>query len=353
MTASCRHAKRNMKFCMLGNSGHGLTVLREMDRRPDLRLSGFCPGYDGEDISGFQQEVLVRRNLPVTLYSSYEAMLEAENPDLIVIDGMFCDHAAMAARALQKNIHVFADKPLATTEADFRMLQAAQMRSKARLFAMMTMRYEDSYYTARSLVKSGAIGKIRMLNGQKSYRLGKRPRFYQDRALFGGLTLWVSIHMVDLIQWITGKQGVSVFSMQDAHQNRSNGDLEMLSLCSFELEDHILASVHSDYYRPAAAPSHGDDRLRIVGTDGILEILDGRLTLIDAQGQREVPLQPAPDLFADCLRRIEERDFSDHIDGMYSTYLCLKARESADSGHAADLSGFSPLQDFTNRQDIV
>ncbi len=327
-----------MKLCMIGNSGHGLTILNELDRRSDLQLTGFCPGYPDEDCSGFEREVLKKRQLPVTIYDSYEKMLDCENPDLVVIDGRFCDHGPMAAEALRRNIHVYTDKPLATSEEDFLNLQEAQKKSRARVFAMMTMRYEDSYYTAREMVRSGAVGKVRMLNGQKSYRLGTRPAFFYDRKQFGGITPWVSIHMVDLIQWMIDKKCRTVFSMQDNHDNRNHGDLETLSLCDFEFEDHIFASIHTDYYRPQNAPTHGDDRLRIVGTEGILEVMSEQITLIDSNGLQKVELKTAPELFADCLRRIEEGDYSDRTDGMYSTYLSLKARESADRQSMLHLS---------------
>lgn len=72
--------------------------------------------------------------------------------------------------------------------------------------------------------------------------------------------------------------------------------------------------------------------LRIVGTEGVLEILNGHLTCIDANGEHEVPLMTPPDLFADCLRMIEDEDYSQNMDGIESTRIALLARKSADQG---------------------
>ena len=45
-----------------------------------------------------------------------------------------------------------------------------------------------------------------------------------------------------------------------------------------------VASVTLDYLRPAAAPTHGDERLRIAGTRGVIEtaLVEQKVTLITA-----------------------------------------------------------------------
>lgn len=51
---------------------------------------------------------------------------------------------------------------------------------------MQTMRYEPTFYTAWRQVRQGKIGKVRLINGQKSYKLGTRPPFFYDPLCFGG-----------------------------------------------------------------------------------------------------------------------------------------------------------------------
>lgn len=321
-----------MKMCMIGNSGHGLSILPELDKRSDLFLTGFCEGYSGESQEIFYKEIVEKRNIKINIYDSYEKMLDKEKPDLLVIDGVFGQHGRMTMEALQRGIHVFVDKPVATEFSELEKLESIIKSSKARLFAMLTMRYEAPFYTAQKLIREGMIGKLRMLNGQKSYKLGKRPEFYTKRNEFGGITPWISIHMIDLILWYTQKKCISVSSYHDNHDNQRHGDMEMISQCSMQLEDHILAGINSDYYRPATAPTHGDDRLRIVGTEGILEILHGRLVGIDKTGEYEIPLLTPPGLFEDCLRMIECKDYSQNMDGLECTRVSLMLRESADMG---------------------
>jgi hypothetical protein len=42
--------------------------------------------------------------------------------------------------------------------------------------------------------------------------------------------------------------------------------METTAICCFTLGNDILAHVNADFYRPDNAPTHGDDRVRVVGT---------------------------------------------------------------------------------------
>jgi hypothetical protein len=87
----------------------------------------------------------------------------------------------------------------------------------------------------------------------------------------------VGIHAVDWVYAFSGKRFLSV----DA---QCFGNPEMAALCRYSMEDGVMASVNLDYYRPASAPTHGDDRIRCAGTAGVLEVMNGKITLSDRPG---------------------------------------------------------------------
>jgi hypothetical protein len=61
----------------------------------------------------------------------------------------------------------------------------------------------------------------------------------------------------------------------------------------FRLANGGTATCHLDFLRPESAHTHGDDRLRIAGSEGVLEAedLDNRVKLISAKGKSgELPL---------------------------------------------------------------
>jgi len=48
---------------------------------------------------------------------------------------------------------------------------------------MLNMRYEPALRAAYNAVRAGAVGEVRVLHAQKSYRLGTRPDFFRHVLL--------------------------------------------------------------------------------------------------------------------------------------------------------------------------
>lgn len=89
-----------------------------------------------------------------------------------------------------------------------------------------------------------------------------------------------------------------------------------------------------DYLRPNNAPTHDDDRLRVVGTTGIIEVINNKVLLIndEVSGIREVPLEQDGSIFLDFLKEVEGKGkcMISAEDSFEVTRICLKARQSAD-----------------------
>ncbi|MEI3004991.1 MAG: Gfo/Idh/MocA family oxidoreductase [Victivallales bacterium] len=112
------------------------------------------------------------------LYSDWRQMLDRLSPALVAVDGPFDKHAEMAAYALERGIHVVCEKPIALTLTDLDRIMAAQKRSGCRIISMVGLRYQADFQYALQLVRAGAVGKVKMVRAQKSYRLGTRSGNY-------------------------------------------------------------------------------------------------------------------------------------------------------------------------------
>ena len=256
-------------------------------------------------------------------------MLRTLRPDTVAVDTVFGRHAQVIAYALNLGIHVLTEKPVATTLPQWETVRDALAGSRGRLFALFTARFEPWFYTAHTLMQQGIIGDPLLLHGQKSYILGRRPDFYRDAAAFGSLVAWVGIHSVDQILWNTGACCVAAHGLTTRVCNGGYGDLESAAGLLLELSGGVTATLNVDYLRPANAGSHGDDRLRIVGTKGILEVRDNQVFFTGgpAGGTETVPLLPPPqlyDVFCDYCRG-EDRPLTAGINGLEATRACLMA----------------------------
>ena len=205
------------------------------------------------------------------------------------------------------------------------------------LTAMFGIDYTPAFETAYRYIQSGALGEIVLANGQKSYRMGNRAGYYSDRKLYGGTIPWVAIHAIEWVTRLGGLRPVTATAYASTAYNAGNGDMEASRLTLYGCEGGTMASVTADVVRPAAAPSHGDDRIRLVGSEGILEVRGGAVTVIDKEGERVLPLVPSErELFEELLLEIrgEGQCRVRPEDGFLATRAALAARESEDTGRS-------------------
>ena len=113
------------------------------------------------------------------------------------------------------------------------------------------------------------------------------------------------IHAFDWLLWILGDRFASVTAHGSRSAHPDYPAVESQSGYLFHLTDHGMATVTVDYLRPEAAPTHGDERIRIAGTEGVVEISTGYGwgTLIDKSGVHELTGATPRPWFAEWLRR--------------------------------------------------
>ena len=303
-----------MKTCFIGMCGHSKQAYKTLILRKDVEICGVAPGSAHENLTeSFSNEI--------PFFDSWEKMLEITQPDLAVISPVFGLTGCIVIECAKRGINVFCEKPVAASIDELDRVEAAVKNSGIRFSAMHYLRVAPAFWHGARLVREGAIGEVRLLNAQKSYRFGKRPEWYSDKRLFVGIIPWVGIHAIDWIYAFSGKKFLSV----DA---RVYGNPEMVAVCDFSMEDGVMASASLDYYRPQAAPTHGDDRIRVVGTDGVLEVRDGKIHLLNSKGEALIEPADSPELLesflnGDTLITAEEI--------FYLTRVALIARDAADN----------------------
>ena len=303
-----------MKVCFIGACGHSRQAYQYLKTRADVTFCGIAPESAHEGMTAsFAPEI--------PFYSDYRTMLEKTHPDLAIVSPVFAHTGRVIVQCAARGIDVFAEKPVASSPRELAEVRQAVYQSGIRFCAMHYLRYAPAFYHAANMVRNGEIGEVRAVTAQKSYRYGTRPAWYADRALYGGTIPWVGIHAMDWIRHFTGKRFLSVYAQAVGR------DPEMAALCQFRMEDGILAAVNLDYYRPAAAPSHGDDRIRCVGTRGILEVRDGTILLINDRGTTTLYPTDAPELLAEFLDGGEAIPAEEIFE---LTEAALAARDAAD-----------------------
>jgi predicted dehydrogenase len=324
-----------MNLAIIGKRGHIGYVLDGLERLPDIQVVGLSAGAPGDDISDLTGWCAVHGQSPA-VHDDYRDMLDAVRPDMVAVDGPYDLHAEMCIEAFQRGLHVFSEKPVATTYDQLADLRAAYAETDVHFASMVGLRYDPAFYTAWQCVREGGIGRVRLIDTRKSYKLGQRPEHYTKRETYGGTIPWVGSHAIDWMHWFSGKRFVSVCAAQSTACNAGHGDLEATAMCQFTIEEDIFATLSIDYLRPATAPTHGDDRIRVVGADGVIEVRNGEVFLVQegAEGERKPEPRCDRQIFCDFVSQVTGK--AESLVGAEETFVvteaCLKARESADIG---------------------
>ena len=347
-----------LRIGMIGRTGHTYLVFGELDKIPGARIAAYafedggweynCDGtkrggsYDMDSQRKWVENQSWSSSGP-KLYETYQEMLEKEELDLAVACLPYARNAYVAAAAAERGLHILCEKPVAVNFADLDMLESAVKKSNVRLSAMFAMRFGSSFYTIKQAVGRGLVGKPCMGRAQKSYKFGQeRPWYYRHREIYGSSILWVGIHAIDYIRWTMGLEvrRVSAFHGNLAH--RDYPGCQDHGVVSMELEGGASAAVTLDFLRPEQAASHGDDRLRVIGSQGVVERkdIDGKVELIGQdKASRLLEPESPKSLLEDFVGEL--RGKNTHLIGpeeaVRVTRICIAATQAADEGRVVNV----------------
>lgn len=311
-----------MRIGIIGCSGHYKYILNELKNHT---LVGICRGFDEEDMTPL---LIALSKLGIDSKTLEPDQVFELEPDIIVVNTRFDLNSKYTIECLKRSIYVFSEKPLAL---DYKSLESIRNSvDNTFVSAMFGINFEPWFLTLKSVIDK--IGDIRMINARKSYTIRTRPDFYGSRDTFGGIIPWVSIHALYWIFDATGLRYKTVTALSDNSYNFGYGDLETSAACLYEMENGAIATVTADYFRPNSATTHADDRLRIVGTKGIVEYQCGKVMYISDVGEQELKLCDKQDIFKLFIDRVNGKDKGVSFeDSLYITEIALKSRESADT----------------------
>lgn len=184
------------------------------------------------------------------------------------------DQAADAVASLRAGKHVYAEKPAAFSDRELDEILAVADAEGREFHEMADTVFQQPFYAMRQFVRSGRLGAIVQVWAQKSYPASfeQRP---QDEAIDGGLTRQAAIHAVRMIEHICGLQVAEVEAWETQLGNPLEGGLRTASNLSMTLANGGLASVVANYCNPRGFGRHGNDQIRIFGSEGMAEIADG------------------------------------------------------------------------------
>jgi predicted dehydrogenase len=118
-------------------------------------------------------------------HGSYEALLQ--DPEIEAVYNPLPNHlhVPLSIAAAEAGKHVLCEKPIALSAKEARLLLAARDRTGKLIQEAFMVRCHPQWLRARELVRSGAIGTLRVVQGSFSY-MNRDPANVRNQADIGG-----------------------------------------------------------------------------------------------------------------------------------------------------------------------
>ncbi|MDR0719184.1 MAG: Gfo/Idh/MocA family oxidoreductase [Treponema sp.] len=249
-----------------GANGHQIVHL--FPGRKNVRLAA-AAAFKSESLP-----VSLRGKNAPRLYGSLDELLADPEIDLVSLcSPRRADQAGDAIKSLKAGKHVYAEKPCALSEKDLdRIIETAE-KTGFHFHEMAGTTFAQPYLSLRERIKSGVLGTIIQIFVQKSYPyVDTRP---QDEGVDGGLTLQVGIHALRLVEHTAGVRVRKITGIETDLGNPKSGGLKMASSLVLSLENGGVGSVVLNYLNPHSFGNWGNEHLRVFGTGGFIESVDG------------------------------------------------------------------------------
>lgn len=330
-----------MRLGLIGATGHWQTYAPALKTIPDLTLVAVAIAGDDETLGAFDHAPGL--TIETRRYEDARRMLETERLEIVQVCCRPDRIPYWSQICLERGLPVVAEKPLAMDLPTLQRLYRAAQQSKVPLIPMHTMRGVAELAAVQQAVREGKIGMPLVGYHQKTYKWGKtRPDSYRRRATFPGIAPYIGIHAFDWMHWILGDCFTEIRGCEGATARPDFPACASQAGFVLTMKNGGVMTLSLDYLRPESAPTHGDERVRIAGTDGVIEtqIIENKVTLITAREKpTSLPLTTPPDIFTQFVRSLrgEMPPPLSLSEAFRITEIAIKAQQAADTKRPVSL----------------
>ena len=250
-----------------------------MDR--EINFSVLGEGFIGKKHKFFIEQTKDARLLstidsvnPESDYSSIKSFVEGDKgeTDVVCIATPNGLHGDQAIELLNAGYHVVIEKPMALHKAKATEVVETAQRMDKKVFVVMQNRYSPSAQWLKSLVDSGALGKLYFVQvncfWNRDGRYYKGTTWHGSKELDGGTLFTQFSHFVDLLYWCFGdfhKIRTRLFDFN--HENLT--EIEDSGMIGFEFENGGIGQFN---YSTSAHQTNLESTLTLLSENASIKI---------------------------------------------------------------------------------
>ncbi|MEM4417813.1 MAG: Gfo/Idh/MocA family oxidoreductase, partial [Nitrososphaerota archaeon] len=208
----------------------------------------------------------------VPTYDDVEKLLKI--CDAVVITSENTLHYEYAVKAAEGGKHILCEKPMTTKLRDADGL-VGLVEKKGIVFQMCyVMRYHTVTSLARELVGEGRIGKLLAMVGTNKLNRSLpllRPWFTEKSLSGGGAVMDHTVHLSDLMRWISSAEVVEVYTEIGRNANPKL-PVEDSFLTTLVMGDGSIGHIDGSWTYSSGHYTWGDVTLELLGSEGVLQV---------------------------------------------------------------------------------
>ena len=189
---------------------------------------------------------------PLRVYATLKALLAAETPAMAIVTLTGAEAPDEIRPVLEARIPVLAEKPACVNAEDFAALAHLAEKQGTHLMLALCNRLAPWVPDARRIVQQGGLGDLyaaRVLNVADQTRIWQprtRDWSFRKAEAGGGHLIWLGIHWLDMLLYLTGEHVAEVQAMTG---NVGGGpiDVEDLATVNLRLRGGAQVSLMSGY----------------------------------------------------------------------------------------------------------
>ena len=209
-------------------------------------------------------------------YVDYKRMILEEDLDAVGIATPDHLHREIALFAMQQGKHVLVEKPLDLTTDGCRQMVATAEQRQVMLMVDFHKRYDPYNLDMMQKVRSGAIGEPQLFYAYMEDKITVPVQMLKSCAAESSPFWFIGVHKLDLVCWITEREPQRVFAQGHKGKLAGQGIATYDSVSAhILLEGGLSCTIDVNWIVPASFEALVNQGLRIVGTEGVIE-MDGQ-----------------------------------------------------------------------------
>ena len=248
-----------LKTGFIGFGRMGITHFSLLNNHPSLDAAAVC------DSSDIMMNIL-RRYIPINTYGDYKKMMDEESLDCVFISTPTDSHADIIKEALDRNIHIFTEKPFTMTreegEGILRQLEGKNIVNQVGY----VNRFNEVFMEVRKLIDSGIIGEIKSFSSEMygaTVLKDVKSSWRSKRMTGGGCMYEFASHCIDLTIYLMGQPDkVTGSVLQNVYSSGVEDVVKSTFIYTKGYSGNIMVNWSDEAYRKPA------NIVKIFGTKG-------------------------------------------------------------------------------------